>query len=759
MVKKDFLNASLSHYIHTLHKESAHIYAPLLAKGVYNQCFIPHSTHQAWPFWVYSQKLLKSPHTTNNTNLIGFFNTSFRNWTYLGLAKSPQGLIIDPTGLCSLKDNPFSVDHWLGSDTSLILPHQKTTITQHYDPLLHSVTSTSVLPRATLTTCSFLGAITNDQPAAFTCVSVENTSETPLSLSLFIAIRPFDLEGITAIERIDYLSSQTLMINQDCGLILNQKPANIVCLPLHEGDVSEHIHTLNMILSAKCPAHQASAFAQYPLTLAPHATQSITYTMLPIRKKARSKSGLHSLITACKDVPFTAAKHAQQQAIKDHTFPLAITLPDPTISHFIRAQYYPLASLQHHIAEASLYTNTLQAHIYQYHIYRLIYMCGGTLELPQASLSRNIQTTVSLFLNDTLPIAHLSTWFEDLCYLHTTSAIPLSKASFISLQSCLHTLLKRCAPLKEEPDSRLYRQRRCPKTQRLQYCLADTLALIVALIRFESIASTRLFSAIKPKKTETILQSIHPLTQAVKTLVERHAKKVLFHSWVPVTLSDAITLDTPTTLLLFLKVFPDQRHWVNNTLSALEKRHVARGLLFSHAHPMGYPMVHNLSYSRLLSQIAPKQAALFRDKILQLQSDTHGFPDVIHPLTKKGSYGDGHNVILGTLLLREYLTALVQETPTGLALFHSAPSSWLLEGPVSLTGLQTQWGTLSLKLTQHSQRIELDIQVSTPLPSKQLFIHTQHLFTHVVRANNTLTIDDPILIIPFSSTSLTFLRS
>ena len=83
--------------------------------------------------------------------------------------------------------------------------------------------------------------------------------------SFFIAIRPYNIEGVAHIKEITFLSENTFIINNQLGLILDKKPDNVVCSNFQDKDISSMYEEWEMILSTQCSSGMASAFAEYKL--------------------------------------------------------------------------------------------------------------------------------------------------------------------------------------------------------------------------------------------------------------------------------------------------------------------------------------------------------------------------------------------------------------------------------------------------------------------------------------------------------------
>ena len=188
-------------------------------------------------------------------------NSNFRNWTYLNTESSINRAQIDPQGLIHCHGKAFSVTNWISNSNALCVPQLNQLESQEFCPLSNSIITNFKISQIQIKTQSFLSQISENNDCIFTQHSIKNTAEKNIKLSFYIAIRPFDLEGISPINVINYLQGNAFMINHKLGLILDQEPDNIICLNHQEGDASEFINQLEMIVNTKCAHGLASAFA------------------------------------------------------------------------------------------------------------------------------------------------------------------------------------------------------------------------------------------------------------------------------------------------------------------------------------------------------------------------------------------------------------------------------------------------------------------------------------------------------------------
>lgn len=163
------------------------------------------------------------------------FNLTYRCWTALGYSGHPDEAVVDPAGLLSPLRDYWSVDAWLEINGELVIPSKRDDFKQTY-----------VAPNALVTTVK-----TSDWtfelehfcdsafvPSVFGRATIKNLSAKNLKGRLIASIRPYNMEGIAPLFKLEFDKNSNVFIADNtpiCALLF--KPDKVVLSTLKDGDV------------------------------------------------------------------------------------------------------------------------------------------------------------------------------------------------------------------------------------------------------------------------------------------------------------------------------------------------------------------------------------------------------------------------------------------------------------------------------------------------------------------------------------------
>ena len=185
---------------------------------------------------------------------------------------------MDTSGLINLSDNQWSIDYWVAHKSELISPSMIPNIHQSFSTEFPCITTEFNVDDITIKNESILSSLPKSDNLLISKFTLHNTAPYPISFSFFIAIRPYNLEGISPLNSLSYLSEQAFIVNDNLGILLDKKPDNIVCLNFEDGDVCEYYNKWEMILQSTCNRGLATGFAEYRVTLQENETTSFQIT-------------------------------------------------------------------------------------------------------------------------------------------------------------------------------------------------------------------------------------------------------------------------------------------------------------------------------------------------------------------------------------------------------------------------------------------------------------------------------------------------
>ena len=761
MKHKKLLKQSISTLLKNTFPNSYQLQEKIIETGLKNASIISKFPHRSWPFWVHSQLQTQSKNDIDDPSYLGLFNKKHRNWTHLSDIQSNQAALIDPYGLIHVTEKNFSIDFWISNSNSLCIPNQTCRPTQEFFPKSNSIQTLFNISQLNITAETFFSELPENNSAAFTQYSIKNTTQKNIKLSFYIAIRPYNLEGITSIEKIDYIKKNAFIIDKKLALILNKKPDNIVCLSHTEGDVSEHFNSLDMILKTKCSLKLASAFAEYKLIISPQKTQKISIqipgtstTFHPLSWPFITNSKkLYSAIDFFNSFSF-------EKTIKDLTHKyksiclntLSVNLPNKQMSHFINTQqHYTLASLNKKSTSQSYYSSIQDSPLDTILIAKIFYQTNHPQALYKNCLSKKkLKTIYRQIQSQELNFTDLAPWFDTIKYLKESNAITLNKIHYYYLEKIIQWGISQLFPFEKTP-YKLLPKRLCKTTKTPHLFLSDSLGLLLSI---------EAYTIILNKKISSILVEIpEALKTSITWFCNNISTKTALENIIPVTSSIITSLESIKTILYYLNAFPDDHIRIQNSLLKAQKHLLFNKMIFSMINPTGYPVKTNIIYANLLKTLDPSTFFLFIEKILSFASSTYTFPDVIHPRTQGGSEGDGHNITLSSTLLECILSSIITEHETHLELFQGIPTSWLTNENWFIQNLNTSIGTLSLNVKQSETETTIYFTFSKKRTTKFFKLFPQLLYSSYTLDNLTEPCAQAPISIPLTTNKITLKKA
>lgn len=226
-----------------------------------------------WPWWLAQQLDPRSPAFVPRGHLPFLTNLTARNWTAVGNPGSAWEAIVDPRGLVTPWFDGWSLDWWVGDGEGWHVPARTAGVRQRLLAAM-PVVETS-MPVAGGEVVHRVWAVDETTPAGAgepvagrderLVVEVESRSAGPLSLAL--AIRPYNPEGLAVVEELA-VSSDRVAVNGRLALCLPGPPEGATASTFHDGDSAHRVFagaTGSPPLQVRDVAGMAQAALVYPL--------------------------------------------------------------------------------------------------------------------------------------------------------------------------------------------------------------------------------------------------------------------------------------------------------------------------------------------------------------------------------------------------------------------------------------------------------------------------------------------------------------
>jgi hypothetical protein len=214
-----------------------------LARGMLNYTFFQHYSDWKIPFWAVQQYDPGNKSFIPRSHLGVSINVTNRNWTAIGNMNCDVEPIVDQRGSVMPFQNGWTIETWLLYKGKLIIPAYELSVEQQLENDLPIVKTILKHSDFVLTTTSY----TSDENLI--CKSgIENISYHKIILDIIVAIRPFNPEGVSIVEKISYISDKKcFLINDSEKVYLSEQPDKIILSNLKNGD------TANLLLNQNSP--------------------------------------------------------------------------------------------------------------------------------------------------------------------------------------------------------------------------------------------------------------------------------------------------------------------------------------------------------------------------------------------------------------------------------------------------------------------------------------------------------------------------
>jgi len=227
-------------------------------------------TDRLWPHWLARQVDPESPDFVPGP-VATMANVTHRSWTLLGNVASPDRGVVDPRGLVT-PGGAWSLDWWIGADDRWHLPSRDTAVRQHLIDGAPVVETAVRIPGGDAVQRVWAMRGSGSAPVAgFVIVEIENRSAVPFALAL--AVRPYHPLGLSSVGAVALVGT-TVLVDGAPAVLLPKVPARVAVSDGVGGDVV-HVVVAGLAgddptASVTCPDGRAQVAVLFPL---PHTAR------------------------------------------------------------------------------------------------------------------------------------------------------------------------------------------------------------------------------------------------------------------------------------------------------------------------------------------------------------------------------------------------------------------------------------------------------------------------------------------------------
>jgi hypothetical protein len=209
-----------------------------------------------WPYWLERQLDPGSPAFVPRGHLPVTTNVTARNWTAVGPREARHEAIVDPRGLVTPWFDGWSLDWWVRDHAGWRFPSRSADVHQR---LLED--SPVVETAMGLTDGEAVERVYAVMDGAEPLVVVEVANASPEPVTVALAVRPYNPEGLAVLERIG-IHDRLVTVDGRPALLLSAPPQAMAASTFHDGDSALAVvagRTTDAIPDLRCEAGLAQA--------------------------------------------------------------------------------------------------------------------------------------------------------------------------------------------------------------------------------------------------------------------------------------------------------------------------------------------------------------------------------------------------------------------------------------------------------------------------------------------------------------------
>ncbi|MBU1076777.1 MAG: hypothetical protein KKH98_05750 [Spirochaetes bacterium] len=719
----------------------------ILSRSFYNINAIQPHLDWVLPYWILRQYDPEDVSFLPSSYLS--INLTHRNWTGISSLASDHEAIIDQRALLTPLFDGWSVDFWIKKDDYVIVPSKLEEMNQHLVHRSPIVKSTFYKKSLQITSEALMHNETGENFIMQNFL-VENMENTPLTISFYISIRPFNPESVVPVFSIEYNKKRNAFkVNNRDFLYLADTPERVICSSKSPGDAYFFINNAKVksITRSEDQGGLCTCFAEYKVRLKAGGSFS-TNIIIPIANNDLKK------VNKIFKEKYHAVKNRNIQLWQDYKKEsLSLTTPDSKINEAFESFKNNILIL---VDKEAIPPGPFTYHNMWFR--DAAYSITSLLKLGFFSdVKRILKAYFKRQQKDGYFLSQHGEWDANgqvlwtiMQYCRFTDDLEFADHHYQSLlKAVLWVFRQRQKTKKNKSDlhygllpSGFSAEHFGPSN----YYYWDNYWSYAGIRDFISI------SKILKKKTE----SIEKENEEYKNDIERSIKKfqkINASEYIPSSpyrKKDSSIIGSVAALYPLQVMDPD-REDVTNTLKIIRKNFMQKGAFFHKLLHSGYNVYLTAQVAQCYLMRGSTMALPLLDWILDHATDTYTFPEAIHPETKGGCMGDGHHGWAISELIHLMRNMIFYEKDDSLIFFPVIPHHWLDMGSrLELKNAYSHFGKFHLSLAASSQFIEFDFQADFFKKPKKIRINFPVQIEKIIINNNEKIIKEKSFIITYS---------
>ena len=690
--------------------------APMVTRGLLNYAILQMKRDWLYPHWVHKQLDPKSSSFIPRSQNPLLINITHRNWTMLGSPNGKYEAIVDPCGLLTPLPREWSIDVWLVTDRGLFLPSLSIPVSQEFDTHAPRITTRFDALGMMLELEAFVDITNQGRDILFQAVHVTNKSDQAVEALVYIAVRPFNPEGVAPIQHIEFKYGHQLYVDKCLGLVFAEEPKRFYCSNAQRGDSINIIRRLfengtwnkdetDSKTSALCQSGLANAAIVYSLNLVPDAKRSIHLSVALGTKQELSRLQPKSTWR----VSFEKRRERQQARwVKERSTGASLVLADERLQKIFDANV--LALLQLHDG------TFISPGPYLYHHFWFRDAAPMVYALDRLGFHRRAWQVIDGFSKRQMsngffhgPDGEWDSNGEALWLIEQHAALSNStswvKYIFPNIQRGAEWIIQK---RKQSQDTVATHRGLLPPSLSAEHFGTVDQYYWDSFWGLRGIRSAAALARIMNRReiAERWDREVEFFSKDIRRSLETAANR-LGRNLIPASPSrpfdeSAIGFVSGIYPLEITDIFPSA---FNNTLYEFTERFLDDKGYF-------HPIIHSGYNPYLTLQIAhafllndqPQRAWHIAETIFRQCPSPYSLPEAIHPTTGGGSMGDGHHGWAAAEIVLFLLHCLVRERNETLTLFHDIQEGMLRWGSNSdVQGIATSFGTVGCTMNYQTR--------------------------------------------------------
>lgn len=677
------------------------------SRGMLNYTFFQHYPDWKLPFWAVQQYDPTNKSFIPRSHLGLSINVTNRNWTAIGNMNCDVEPIVDPRGSVMPFRNGWTIEFWVKHKGQLIIPAYETTIKQKLVNDLPIVRTVLEQPEF------FLSMITYTSEKNLICnYEIENISQEDISLDFIIAIRPFNPEGVSIVNKISFDKQENkFLINNADKVYLSEQPDKIILSNLKYGDSANLLENENIPLSSgelECENGLANAAALFRADIQSNRKKIIA-AYIPLTNYKFNLLGIKSEAKVVEE---------WKQLLSNR---VALNIPDEKITSLIKASTCtslqfcdkdtvtpgPFIYHQFWFRDAAFQLNALNKFGYNEVVERILKTFpkyqkrDGYFQSQKGEWDSNGQVVWMVMQHALL-----------------TNDIKILKSYFDVLHKAVRWIDKK--RITDQKFSKEYFYGLLPKGLSAEHLgLAD----YYYWDNFWSLAGIKSFILICEiiKEHSAIEYANNLKKEFEKNLFNLILENDRAGESIPIASAPQKTLDSgmigTISAIYPLQILDFDNGKFDSSLEYIYNNFFHNKLFFQNIiHSGGNPYITlQIAHSYLLLGKREMFYRILKD-VVEYASPTLNYPEAIHPFTGGGVIGDGHHCWAAAEILSAIRDAFVFEknyysiNSIELVLLSGIPKEWFLkEKELSIINAPVLSGTISIITIYENNQIKVDI--------------------------------------------------